>query len=238
MMVWLDGVGSHGIREMKNRTQIIGGWLIVFLAGCFLGGIAHDARGVESGLPLRLPAPRTGQGKPLMQCLNERESSREFSPVPLDPQVLSDLLWAAFGINRADSGKRTAPSTVNARTIGIYVAKSDGLFRYDADGHALLPIHDRDVRGLTGGQEYVSQAPVSLIFVADFERLDRFPESERLFYAAADTGFISQNVYLFSASENLATVVHAVTGAESLREALELRPGQKPLLAQCVGNPR
>ena len=218
---------------MNTRTYqvILMGLILIFLGSPLIHSYASD-------LSLEpLPPPRLDRGKPLMQCLKERSSSREFASRTLDRAQVSDLLWAAFGVNRQESGKRTAPSTVNARSVDVYLVTAEGVFLYDAERHALKPLHDRDVRFVTGGQAYVRQAPVSLVFVAEFDRLDRFPESERRFYTAADVGFISQNVYLFSASENLATVVHALSDQESLREALQLSPTQKPLLAQCVGYP-
>ena len=107
---------------------------------------------------IRLPKPDTDGGKPLMQALRERKSTREFSPQPLTSQQMSDLLWAAFGVNRPD-GHRTAPSTMNLRCIDVFVATVDGLFLFDADVHALKPILKEDVRRATGGQDFVRDAP-------------------------------------------------------------------------------
>ena len=183
-----------------------------------------------------LPKPRTEGGKPLMQALKERQSTREFSPQPLTSQQLSDLLWAAFGVNRPD-GHRTAPSTMNLRAIDVYVGLTNGLFLYDADANALKPVSPEDIRPATGGQESLRAAPVALIFVADESRMAKVAPAEREFYAAADTGYISQNVYLFCASEGLATVVHAVDKA-ALAKAMKLAPEKKVVLAQAVGHPK
>jgi nitroreductase len=187
--------------------------------------------------PRPLPAPRTHGGKPLMQALQERRSTREFSPQPLPPQVLSDLLWAAFGVNRSTNSHRTAPSTMNAQEIDLYVATAAGVFLYNAPAHQLKPVLAEDLRARTGGQAFVQEAPIALIFVADLGRLAKAKPEDREFYAAIDTGFISQNVYLFCASEGLATVVHDLN-KPALARALDLRPNQRVIIAQSVGYPR
>ncbi|MBU4053194.1 MAG: nitroreductase family protein, partial [Proteobacteria bacterium] len=121
--------------------------------------------------PIQLLSPQKDTGRPLMQVLNDRKSSREFSDEKLPDQVLSNLLWAAAGVNRADSGKRTAPSAVNWQEIDIYVATSDGLFLYDSGMHALNPILPEDIRALTGRQPFVKNVPVNLVYVADFSKM-------------------------------------------------------------------
>ena len=183
-----------------------------------------------------LPKPHTAGGKPLMQALKERKSTREFAPRPLTEQQLSDLLWAAFGVNRPD-GHRTAPSTMNLRCIDLYVGTADGLFLFDPDAHALKRVLKDDVRAATTGQDELREAPVALIFVADHARMAKVAPAEREFYAAADTGYISQNVYLFCASEGLATVVHAVDRSAVAR-AMKLGDDKSVILAQSVGYPK
>jgi nitroreductase len=185
---------------------------------------------------LPLPKPRTEGGKPLMQAFKERKSTREFSPRPLSEQQLSDLLWAAFGVNRPD-GHRTAPSTMNLRCTDLYLATADGLFLFDADAHALKLLLKDDLRSATTGQAELRVAPVALIFVADHARMAKVAPGEREFYAAADTGYISQNVYLFCASEGLATVVHAVDRL-ALAKTMKLGDDKKVILAQTVGYPK
>jgi SagB-type dehydrogenase family enzyme len=187
---------------------------------------------------MKLPPPQMEGGKPLMQVLKERQTIRDFSPEKLPPQVLSNLLWAAFGINRPESGKRTAPSAVNWQEIDVYVALEEGLFLYDAKANELKPVLAQDIRGDTGPQPFVAGAPVNLVFVADYTRMGRTDEDLKEFYSACDTGYISQNVYLYCASEGLATVVRGYVDKESLAKAMNLRPEQKVVLAQTVGYPK
>jgi SagB-type dehydrogenase family enzyme len=188
--------------------------------------------------PIELPAPNTSGGKPLMQVLGARSSSREFSPEKLPDQVLSDLLWAACGVNRSDSGKRTAPTAMNQQEIDVYVAMAEGLYLYDASKHVLQAVLGEDIRAATGRQDFVAVAPINLIYVADFSKMKRGDEEQKNFYSATDTGFISQNVYLFCASEGLVTVVRGAVDKEVLAEAMKLRPDQKVILAQTVGYPK
>ncbi len=185
-----------------------------------------------------LPAPHVDSGRPLMQVLKDRHSSRSFSSEKLSPQVLSDLLWAAFGINRPDSGKRTAPSALNRQEIDIYVATADGLYLYDAQSQALRLVLPDDIRALTGLQDFVKEAAVNLVYVADLSKIAPASKEEKDLYSAADTGFISQNVYLYCASERLATVVRASIDRQALAKAMNLRPDQKIILAQSVGYPK
>jgi len=191
----------------------------------------------QAAEPVLLPEPETDGGKPLMQALSERQTSRSYSPEALPQQVLSNLLWAAFGINRSESGKRTAPSALNWQEIDIYVSLAEGLFLYHAGEHALYPVLSEDVRAVTGLQSFVKDAPVNLVFVADYSRMGDASEEDKDFYSAADTGFISQNVYLFCASEGLATVVRGYLDRSVLHETMRLRPDQKIILAQTVGYP-
>ena len=186
---------------------------------------------------IMLPKPQTDGGMPLMQALKARQSSREFSQEKLPFQSLSNLLWAADGINRPD-GKRTAPSAVNWQNIDIYVALSDGLYLYQPSEHALKAILTDDVRPATGKQDFVKEVPVNLIFVADFSKITRGTDEDKNFYSAAHTGFISQNVYLYCASHGLATVVRGLIDRESMAKLMKLRPDQKVMLAQSVGYPK
>jgi len=188
--------------------------------------------------PIQLPKPQMEGGKPLMQVLKDRKSSRAFSTKKLPERVLGNLLWAAFGINRPDNGHRTAPSAVNWQEIDIYAATADGLYLYEAKGHTLQPVFAGDIRAETGKQPFVKDAPVELIYVADYSRMGKGAEEEKNVYSAADTGFISENVYLFCASEGLATVVRGAVDKAALAKTMKLRPDQKVILAQTVGYPK
>jgi SagB-type dehydrogenase family enzyme len=188
--------------------------------------------------PISLPSPQTDGGKPLMQALKDRHTTREFSSEKLSPQVLSNLLWAAFGINRADTGKRTAPSAMNWQEIDIYVATADGLYVYDAKGNKLDRVLAEDVRGATGMQPFVKDAPLDLVYVADLAKTGKSSAEDKNFYTAVDAGFIAQNVYLFCASEGLAVVVRGNVDRAALAKVMKLRPDQKILLGQTVGYPK
>ncbi len=187
---------------------------------------------------IKLPQPQLDVHKTLAHALKERKSTREFSTKKLPVNVLSNLLWSACGVNRPETGKRTAPSAMNSQEIDVYAATSDGLYLYDVKEHALRLVLARDIRPDTGKQPFVSVAPVNLIYVADFSKMGGATAEERIFYSAADTGFISQNVYLFCASEGLATVVRGSMDKDELAKTMNLRPGQKVILAQTVGYPK
>jgi SagB-type dehydrogenase family enzyme len=167
---------------------------------------------------------------PLMRALNERQSDRGFSAEELDGQTLSNLLWAAWGVNRP-SGKRTAPSASNRQETTVYCAMKKGCYRYEAAGNRLVRITDRDLRAMTGKQDFTDEAPLNLIFAADLDK-----QGSR-FYAACDTGFISQNVYLYCASAGLATVVRGWFDREPLQEAMGLEENMWITLCQTVGKP-
>jgi nitroreductase len=188
--------------------------------------------------PVQLPKPQMDGGKPLMQVLKDRKSSREFSTEKLPMQVLSNLLWAAFGVNRPESGGRTAPSAMNMQETEIYVATADGLYVFDAKAQLLKPVLAQDVRSMTGRQPFVAQVPLNLIYVADFSKMSRATNEDKEVYSAAHTGFIAENVYLYCASEGLATVVRAAVDRPPLAKLMELRPDQKITLVQSVGYPK
>jgi SagB-type dehydrogenase family enzyme len=188
--------------------------------------------------PIQLPKPQMDGGKPLMLALKDRRTTREFSPEKLPLQVLSNLLWAAGGINREDVGKRTAPSAHDWQEIDIYAATADGLFLYDPSANVLKPILPEDIRELTGKQPFVKTAPVNLVFVANYSKMSGASDEEKTFYSAADTGFISQNVYLFCASEGLATVVRGYVDKTELAKKMKLAPDQAVTLAQTIGYPK
>jgi nitroreductase len=205
------------------------------LAVLLLGPSRTVAQGLNA---IPLLAPQVDGGRPLMQVLKERASSRSFNPERLPVQMLSNMLWAAFGVNRPASGGRTAPSASNSQDMDIYVAMADGLFLYDAKANLLKPILPDDIRAVTGRQAFVKDAPVNLIYVSDLSKMRQASPGDRDWYAAAHSGFISQNVYLFCASKGLATVVRESIDRPALARAMRLRPDQKITLAQTVGYPK
>ncbi|HMD96991.1 MAG TPA: SagB/ThcOx family dehydrogenase [Terriglobia bacterium] len=206
-------------------------WVWVILILTPVGGLAQELK------TIRLPKPQTDIGRPLMQVLKDRSSARTFSPEKLPAQVMSNLLWAAFGVNRPDSGKRTAPSAMNWQETDVYVATADGLYVYDAKEHQLNPVLGDDVRAQTGTQSYVKDAPLDLVYVADLAKTGS-ASPDRDMYVAADVGFIAQNVYLFCASEGLAAVVRGSIDRPALAKLMRLRPDQRIILGQTVGYPK
>ncbi len=189
--------------------------------------------------PIQLPQPQTEIGKPLMQALKLRASSRSFDAKPLSHQELSNLIWAASGINRPESGKRTAPSARNWQEIDVYVALAEGVYLYDAKTHSLNPIVAGDFPALCGVQDFVKSAPLNLIYVSDYAKIKSNDNDEiKTIFTSADAGFMAQNVYLYSASQGLAVVVRGLIPKEKLAEALKLKPAQKILLSQTVGYPK
>ncbi len=192
----------------------------------------------EEPKTIQLVAPQPGAGSPLIQLLWKRKSSREFSSKPLPTEILSNLLWAGFGINRPD-GRRTAPSAMNWQDVDIYVILSEGIYLYDAKANQLKLIVAEDLRGLAGTQAYVKEAPVNLIYVSDYAKMgDKTPNERKVLLSGSHAGFISQNVYLYCASEGLATVVRGLIDMPALSKAMKLRPDQKIILAQSVGYPK
>lgn len=191
----------------------------------------------EGAPTIELPPPSKEGGTPLMDALSQRRSAREFSPRELSVQALSDLLWAAYGVNRPDGG-RTAPSALNAQEVDLYVALPSGAYLYDAGANMLRLVAGRDLRSVTGYQDFVDEAPLDLVFVADHSRMSFVPAGQRESYAFAAAGAICQNVYLFCASSGLATVIRAWINREAIADALGLTHDQQVLLSQTVGYPK
>ena len=200
--------------------------------------------------PIQLLPPQLDGGRPLMQVLKDRKSSRAFTKEKIPLQVLSNLLWAGFGINRPERGMRTAPSGGNRQDIDIYVAIAEGVYVYNAKANLLNPVVAEDVRSLSGRQHPPSgvpadrvppldEAPVNLIYVWDGLKKSKLgSEEENLRQACNHTGYISQNVYLFCASEGLATIVRLWFDKPALEKKMNLRPEQYAYLVQSVGYPR
>lgn len=187
---------------------------------------------------IQLPAPVTSGGMPLMDALKNRQTQRDFGDKEMSTQQISNLLWAACGINRPENGKRTAPSAVNWQEIDIYISMKEGAYLYHPVDNTLVKIINGDVRADMAKQAFASKAQLCLIFVADYNKMKFAGEDNRDFYSATDTGFISQNVYLYCASEGLATVVLGYINRDKIKEVLKLSKDQKVILSQCVGYPK
>ncbi|HEY1940673.1 MAG TPA: SagB/ThcOx family dehydrogenase [Roseiarcus sp.] len=188
------------------------------------------------GAALRLPPPRKTGGMPLFEAIARRRSAREFSERPLPEQTLSDLLWAAFGVNGPE-GARTAPYALHIVMLDLYVATADGVWLYDAASHTLLPHAKEDIRAATGEQDFVGHAGLDLVYVGHAERMSDLPMEQRRLNACVDAGFIGENVYLFCASEGLATVFLGAVDAAKLAQALKLPDDQFVAYVQTVGFP-
>jgi len=221
------------IIEMKNALKTYAGILVMTL---LISPAMIKAQDIV------LPAPAKSGGKPLMDALNDRESGRLFLGDDLSSQQLSDLLWAAWGINREADGKRTAPSSHNNQEMDVYVTLKTGLYLYDAKKNILKQIHNRDIRALTGTQDFPATAPVNLVYVSDMTKRgikegQEIKDSD-LFSSWANTGFMAQNVYLYCASEGLSCVIRAMVPRDKLGPEMDLKPTQVIILAQTVGKPR
>ncbi|MDO5522414.1 MAG: SagB/ThcOx family dehydrogenase [Bacteroidia bacterium] len=197
--------------------------LIIFLSFSLLGTtlFAQD---------INLPAPDKNGGKPLMQALSERKSTREFQEKELPNNVLSNLLWAANGFNRDD--KRTAPTANNRQELELYVVLKNGIYFYNAKEHTLELVKKGDYRKNAGTQAYVADAPVNILFVSDSEK------ASSKNYTYTNCGFIAQNIYLYCASEGLGVVVRVMLDKNELEKLLELPSTKEVLLTQTVGYPK
>jgi nitroreductase len=201
-----------------------------FFAAAFIAGSLF-AQSID------LPAPRKTGGMPLMDTLAKRSTARVFDSKELSPQQLSSLLWAAFGINRPD-GKRTAPSARNYQETDIYVLLKSGVYVYAAKSNKLDLVVAEDLRALGGTQAFVTNAPVTLVFVADLSKMGGGSNEDKKNTANIDVGYISQNVYLFCASEGLVTGARGMVDRAALGPKLKLRPNQTIILAQSAGYPK
>lgn len=199
--------------------------------------------------PIALPKPQTDGGKRVLAAIQERKTIRNISAEKLPLQVLSNLLWAAFGVNR-ENGKgpfgqigRTAASASNSQEIDLYVALPEGVYLYEAVPHRLTPVVPGDFRARSG-RRAAARAPVNIFYIVDIAKYSkapfqepglRDPEIQKSYYCVA-TGLIAGNVYLFAASQGLAAHFHNCDKQNTVRE-FKLRPEQRVLFAQTVGYP-
>ncbi len=181
-----------------------------------------------------LPPSQEGEMS-LTEALQKRKSARSYSGESITDQQLSDLLWSAFGINRPDEMKRTAPSSRNQQEMDIYIFTKDGVFIYEPVNHSIIRIMNEDLRKLTGRQDFVENAAVNLVYIADHSKSKSDDPVGRSKTSHINTGFIAQNVYLYSASQGLGCVVRGNLDKDALAEKLNLKENQEIIVAQSVG---
>ena len=185
---------------------------------------------------IKLAAPDKKGGKTIMATLNTRKSDRNFSSKNLSPQQLSNLLWAGAGVSRED-GRRTAPSARNWQEIDIYVVMASGTYCYDSKTHSLLLKSKEDLRKHAVRQDFAQKAPIVLVYVANYDKMNGADEEGQKYLSRVDTGFIGQNIYLYCASEGLSTVFIAMVDTKGMGKVLKLKPTQEVLFSQPVGFP-
>jgi len=183
----------------------------------------------------KLPEPNKTGGKPLMQAMNERHSSRDFIEKDLTQQQISDLLWAAYGINRPDEGKHTVATSRNIQDMEVYLTTKDGAYLYLPKEHAIQKVLNIDIREITGKQDFVKVAAANLVYVSDFSKAGNGTDEVKTMTAATHCGFIGQNVYLYCASEGLISVFRAYFDNADVAKALNLSENKHVIYCQTVG---
>ncbi|MGI6369967.1 MAG: SagB/ThcOx family dehydrogenase [Ignavibacteria bacterium] len=184
---------------------------------------------------IKLPEPNMKGGMPIMQALAERKSIKEFSDKLISMQQLSDLLWAMFGINRVETGKRTAPSAKNWQSNEMYIITKEATYHYNHKEHSLILLKSGDLRHIAGKQEYSQKAPLNILLISDLAKVDKVNELDKKITASADAGFISQNAYLYCSSEGLACVVRLMIDHDLIGKTLELSEQCWATLALTIG---
>lgn len=214
---------------------------LIAIAAMSIACCAYAEKADKTNSDIKLPPPQTTGGMPLMDALSQRQSTREFSTTPLSHQQISDLLWAAFGVNRPDSDMRTAPSSYNWQDITMYVFTPDGVWTYDAVAHMLHHVKSGDHRKLAGMQSYVYEAPLSIVYVSDTTTMTvngkTFDDDYEMMIGCLDAGHISQNVYLYCASAGLGAVARASVDREKFAEEFTLPATHNVIFGQTVGIP-
>jgi len=206
----------------------------IFTLVAFLYAFTIQAQELEV---IKLNAPDKTRGSAIMKALNDRQSIREYAADKIKPQDLSDLLWAANGINRPD-GKRTAPSCRDFRDVVVYAVLPEGAYLYDAQEHALIPVSAGDYRGaVAAGQAFAKEAPLSIVLVADMTKYGNMSESSKLM-AAIDVGIVCQNINVACAGLGLVTVPRGTMDHETLKSALKLADNHLLLINNPVGYPK
>ena len=205
--------------------------LLFVLIVCMAGMTAY-AQGLQE---IKLNAPNKERGSATMKALSERISLREFDSKALSLQDLSDLLWAANGINRPD-GRRTAPTAGNKLEIDVYAILAEGAYFYDAQAHSLKPVASGDYRGLVAmAQDFAKTAPVSLVIVMNLEKMGDPAVEQTKLMASVDAGIVCQNINVFCSAVGLATVPRATMDKAELQKVLKLSATQIPIMNNPVG---
>lgn len=212
------------IKYMKERI------IIMYLLTVYtISGMTQNLK------PIKLDPPDTGRGYCVMKSLSVRASVREFDAKELSLGDLSDLLWAANGVNRPETGKRTASSAMNAQDIDIYVFMQKGIYMYNAVKHQLDPLVEGDYRNYAAGtQEFVAKAPLICVLVSDISRFKQGEDSLKLVWAAIDAGIVSQNISLYCASVGLSSRPRVTMDQEKIREILKLNDTQYMIMNNTV----
>lgn len=210
----------------------------VCLASCLL--FASAPAGTAEAADISLPFPQTESGMPVMQALAKRQTSRDFADAELSPAQLSQIFWAANGVNRPESGKRTNPAALGVHSVEVYAVTAEGIYLYQPEAHALQSVAEGDFRmTTTTGQAFVGQAPLTLVYVGNasaWENARRVPSGEQqVLYDSIAAGAMTQSVALAAAAEGLGTCVRASVDHDAFGEAAHLQEGQTVLLAQTLG---
>ena len=202
---------------------------------CMLGFIfSINAQDLQT---IKLKTPNKTGGTSVLEAFSKRQSVREYSDKQLSEQDLSNLIWATIGINRTESGKRTAPTAMNKQEIDLYVFFPEGVYLYNAKEHSLVPVVKGDFYSLIAvKQDFVHKAPVILLLVADISKFDGDNNEQKMLFGALDAGIASQNISIFCAGTNMATVPRAWMDNDAIKKALNLKDTQYPMLNHPVGH--
>lgn len=223
------------------KTKLLPRFLMAALLLFSLQSLANNPNesimNTDSFDTIKLLKPNTKGGKPLMKLVSSRRSDRNFADKDLSLRQISEIVWVANGINRAD-GKRTIPSAMGIYPLDLYVFTKNAVYLYSPEEHILIPVLKGDHRESTGCQVFVKEAPINLVFIADLSRYEgKVKRTKEAFYhsASLDVGHATQNVYLYAAQEKLKAVVRAMADEKKLIKLLNLDENHRFIIAQTIG---